>query len=512
MGGTGATLGTNDWLTLVRDGLATQYPTATITQSNRAQSGSTVATNQINNYFPQAVTDNGDLYLIAFGKNDTVADPYAEPVPGYPVANSMKGLELMIRRIRRRVPQADIMVISQNPNIAADTSGNSYLQAWNARAKAVAGAYGCEWVDGYAAFTALGNYSSYLSDSVHPSTTGHALLASTTLAHFPAAYAGSIEAPGRPSIEGGIYSVANVSDETGYNGWVVRQSTGAVHNGMWNNTGTWTGPNPYQTTTANDYAEFRFVGSELMVRFSTASGDAAVVDITVDGVVTQSNLALTTIPSAYTPFLLVASGLSDTSRHTVKITLKSGTLKIYQAAWLSGRVPIVEPSTPRTYISGRYYGQDPYYASTNNPALGTGLVTPFYVSTLRSFTRIGVEVVNAQASTTINLGIYGSDQDGQPWGLIADYGTVSPDTTGFKEITISELLTPGWYWLAYLATGATAPSVRVNYMSLPLVSSTSTSIVNPFNAYGATGLSALPSIWTGTTAYGSAPRIMLKAS
>jgi hypothetical protein len=166
----------------------------------------------------------------------------------------------------------------------------------------------------------------------------------------------------------------------------------------------------------------------------------------------------------------------------------------------------------RTFISGRYYGGEPYSPSTNNPALGTGVVTPIFIPTQKSFNRIGVDVTTTRTTTTINLGIYGADAQGQPLGLIADYGTVDASLSGLQEITISELLDPGWYWLAYLALGSTAPSVRANASSLPMVTTTSTSTANALSGYQATGLTALPSLWSGTTAVAVAPRILLKAT
>lgn len=510
--GTGATLGTNDYLTLVRNALAAQFPAATVTQSNRALSGSTVATNVINSYFANAITDAGDLYILMFGKNDTVADAYpGQPVQGYALAQSMRGLEVMIREIRRRVPKADIIIAAENPNTATDTTGNTNLRAWNLAAKNLADAYGCQWVDCYTAYTDKGSYSTYLSDAVHPSVAGHQLIADTIMAALPANPIQTVGAPGRPSADAGVYNVTTIDAASGLNGWNVVQATGANRNGSWLNTGTWTGPNPYATSTATDYAEFKFQGTELMVRMSTASADALVLDITIDGV-TTSNQSMTVIASAFQPFVLIAKDLTAT-QHTVRLTLKSGTLKIYQAAWLNASQIVPATPTLRAYMSSRYYGQEPYSPTTNNPASGAAYIVPFFVPMTKGFNQVAVDVTNPQAGSTINIGLYGSGDGDQPFGLIADFGAVDSSTSGFKTLTISQLLTPGWYWLAYMALGATPPSVRSNAISHALVTSTSTSTISAFNGYLLTGQTALPQLWpTSTTAVGLAPRVLIRPS
>jgi lysophospholipase L1-like esterase len=509
--GTGATLGTNDFLTLVRNAVAAKFPTATITQSNRGISGTTVATIAIGGTFASAITDAGDLYVIMFGKNDTVADAYGVPVQGYKLPQSMRGLEVMIREIRRKVPKADIIVAAENPNAAADTTGCANLILWDTPARNLAAAYGCEWVDCYAPFIAKGDYSTYLFDGVHPSVTGHQLISDTIMASIPAS-ATLTTAAGRPSVDAGVYTVTDIDATTGFNGWVLPIAPGAIQNGSWVNSGTWSGSNPYQTTTATDYCEFQFVGTEVMARFSTASGDALVVDITIDGVLTWTNLAMTTVVSTFSPFNLLAGGLTAGS-HKVRVTLKSGTMKLYQVSWLTAAVVAGNPSPIfRRYMSGRYYGQEPYVPVTNPPAAGTAYLVPIFIPTAKGFNQIAIDVTTLAAASTINLGLYGSNEYDQPYGLIADYGTVDSTTTGFKTITISALLTPGWYWLAALPLGG-APAVRCNNVSHPLVTTGAASTANALNSYVKTGLSALPSVWESSpTASGVGPRILLCTS
>jgi len=505
--GTGATLGTNDLLTLVKDACDTRFA-ATITQSNRALSGATTATSAINGYFANAIADAGDLYLIMFGKNDTVADTVAVPQQGYPRANSIRGLEVMIREIRRNVPQADIIVASENPNIASDTAGNANLVLWNAEARQIAGAYGCEWVDIYADWIARGDYSALLSDSVHPSVAGHAAIATVILDHVPTSAPLIPIAPGGAGSVSGIKAVGEVLATTGYNGWRVLGSTDAVQDGVWVNSGTWSGPNPYQTTTAADYAEITFVGTELMVRFSTAAADAAVVDIAIDGVTVHTDLALSALPSSVQPFLLVASGLT-LFQHRVKITLKSGTLKIYQIAWLATSLP--QPtSTQRKFIGGRYYGSSNFSPATMSLAAGTAWVVPIFIPQLKTLNQLACSVTTGAGSATVTLGIYGADEFDQPLGLLGQSAALDASAAAFvKSAALTIVPTPGWYWLAVLGLGATV-SLRCNLIGHDLVTTTAESTASALNGYQVSGLSALPGRWSSTTAGAGSPRLLAR--
>jgi hypothetical protein len=183
---------------------------------------------------------------------------------------------------------------------------------------------------------------------------------------------------GRLGPNGGITAVTEVKTDTGFNGWVVRQAPGADQNGVWVNSGSWSGSNPYVTTTATDYVESTFVGTEFALRVSTASGDALVVDVVaVDGVTTQTNLNMTTLPSTFQPFVVLAKGLTPL-QHKVKVTVKTGTFNVYQAAWLSALIPQVLPAE-RRMLGARHYGQVPYAPDTGAPAAGTCTLVPVFI-------------------------------------------------------------------------------------------------------------------------------------
>ena len=84
--------------------------------------------------------------------------------------------------------------------------------------------------------------------------------------------------------------------------------------------------------------------------------------------------------------------------------------------------------------------------------------TPIYVDSTTSFDRLAFQTGSGWAGTaTVRLGIY-NDTDGLPSTLLLDAGTVSA-TAGLVtyQITISQSLNAGLYWLAFCQQG-TAPT------------------------------------------------------
>jgi hypothetical protein len=83
--------------------------------------------------------------------------------------------------------------------------------------------------------------------------------------------------------------------------------------------------------------------------------------------------------------------------------------------------------------------------------LGTLRLRPCVIDKSVTVDRIAVQVATAGANNDLRLGIYVADSTGLPSTLRLDAGTVSAATTGVKEITISETLAAGVYWLAVVA-------------------------------------------------------------
>lgn len=116
---------------------------------------------------------------------------------------------------------------------------------------------------------------------------------------------------------------------------------------------------------------------------------------------------------------------------------------------------------PLIYASGMY--------ATVNVGLGTDFTiatnilygVPFYVDADQEWDRIGIQVRTAgTAGEKAVLGIY-EMLKGVPGELRLDAGTVDIDVAiRIKEITISKVLSPGWYFLAVNAATTGTPKIR----------------------------------------------------
>ncbi len=123
-------------------------------------------------------------------------------------------------------------------------------------------------------------------------------------------------------------------------------------------------------------------------------------------------------------------------------------------------------------ITGRYL-QGTW--SVGSPVTGSSIAdrlrfSPWWIWEELVVDRIGVHVTVAQATGSTRIGIYESDSAGIPSKLLVDAGTIDSSTTGFKEITIAEiLLGQRLYWACFVnnvgsidlrgAAGVTASSV-----------------------------------------------------
>lgn len=116
---------------------------------------------------------------------------------------------------------------------------------------------------------------------------------------------------------------------------------------------------------------------------------------------------------------------------------------------------------------------------------------PFPLHSSGTVTRIGTNI-QATGSGSLRLGIYNSS-GGQPGTLVLDAGTVSTGTTGDKEITISQALTAGPYFFAFLGSSTTG-SVRCY---------SATSVVNVFGTDTSTTHGSW--MWRSSVTYGALP-------
>jgi hypothetical protein len=115
------------------------------------------------------------------------------------------------------------------------------------------------------------------------------------------------------------------------------------------------------------------------------------------------------------------------------------------------------------YEAGHYYTLPIIGTTTGAANVGNLVAYPMYFPTI-NIDRIGCLVVTGGGSGSLGrLGIYYPSLTAcYPGQLLLDAGTVSVSATGNREITISQSLSEGFYWLAYLADTVvgSAPVVR----------------------------------------------------
>ena len=111
------------------------------------------------------------------------------------------------------------------------------------------------------------------------------------------------------------------------------------------------------------------------------------------------------------------------------------------------------------YVSTRYYGPNCISFNTTTIATNNTRYVPFYVSETATFDRITLTSGSGFTGTsTVRLAIY-NNTDAAPSTVVLDAGTISVTAASTNyQITISQSLSKGWYWLA----GNTQSSSGVN--------------------------------------------------
>jgi len=189
-------------------------------------------------------------------------------------------------------------------------------------------------------------------------------------------------------------------------------------------------------------------------------------------------------------------------------------LQAYGWSWIKRKTDALYGSQIYTFASGLYYTvvsspSDTTLALVQNLLSGTY----FPVSATTTFDRIGIEVTTAVASSTVRLGIF-QCVGGVPTTRVLDAGTIDSSTTGAKEITISQSLSPGLYVLLAVAQGgASGATVRGRTGSFG-ITPPQTSIGNQntqgFTTAGVSG--ALASSYTWGIAQFTNPKVYLRAA
>jgi hypothetical protein len=154
-----------------------------------------------------------------------------------------------------------------------------------------------------------------------------------------------------------------------------------------------------------------------------------------------------------------------------------------------------------TVISGTAVYVPTHQGTASTWSLGTGFMDLVPVQITKAVTASGIacRVTTAgQATSVIRMGIFNSDANFQPSSLLLDAGTISSSTTGTKEITISQALSPGVYWLAVVGQVAANHIIQSQTgVYVPLIQTTAFETTNGLGAYEQSGVTAaLPSTIT----------------
>lgn len=168
---------------------------------------------------------------------------------------------------------------------------------------------------------------------------------------------------------------------------------------------------------------------------------------------------------------------------------------------------------------GRYYSTIEllagFSASARTQTANTEVCAPVFVPGDFDADRIGVYVSTLQVGSTVRLGIRENGADGWPGTLLLDAGTVNSATTGAKEITISQALEAGWYWLSAASSHAVA-LIGVNNIApgwLGETAITTSPNRTGFVIQGLTaGFSALPTTLASPNTQLDAPIVYLRAA
>ncbi len=189
------------------------------------------------------------------------------------------------------------------------------------------------------------------------------------------------------------------------------------------------------------------------------------------------------------------------------------TTSIYQLVY-NGTYFVLNTAIGTAGYSQSGYATNRYYAGnlmiTNAGAGTVKTANQLYISPLvlggpsATFTRIGITVITpASAGKHAHLGIYNM-ADGVPTTLLLDAGTVAVDSSGEKEVTISQSLSAGNYALVNLSDGAPAYCANSQDGSAAgndFFGESGSLAAYITSAYSSQTYGSLPSSWPGTLTY-----------
>lgn len=146
---------------------------------------------------------------------------------------------------------------------------------------------------------------------------------------------------------------------------------------------------------------------------------------------------------------------------------------------------------------------------------GTLRLAPWVVPFPMTIDRLGAKITSAgEAGSKLRLGIYSDTGHTYPGALLLDAGQIAGDSATVQELTVSQVLAAGLYWIggAVQSVVTSQPTVEITNDWTPpvplLLATTAPTAAATSVGYAQTSVTgALPANFTATvTATGSAPR------
>jgi len=186
----------------------------------------------------------------------------------------------------------------------------------------------------------------------------------------------------------------------------------------------------------------------------------------------------------------------------------------------AARATLVAATLPTGYVTGRYYAADMGSVGGSVAVVnGTAYAVPIWVRGSFTADRISVYQYSAgAASSVVRMGIYNDSGNMMPGSLLLDAGTYDSSTGSnvTKEITISQALTQGLYWLVVAPQAASGPNLYCSNgtagpLSIFMSMGSTSGAVNGLTQTSVTGAFGTP-FTTSPASNQLAPLIWLRAA
>lgn len=206
--------------------------------------------------------------------------------------------------------------------------------------------------------------------------------------------------------------------------------------------------------------------SNSFATISTPSGTSPVADSSTDTLTLSAGTGITITGDSSTDTVTIGTTGLISGVGTTKVSYQTTapSSPITGDIWIdsdgsTAEVNSIQPALPM--VSTHYYTA-PASNSSVTASLNLAYYLPLVVVETTKFDRIAIRTASSfSGSGVVRLGIY-NDSGGQPSTLVLDAGTVATSASNTAyEITISQTLSAGIYWLAFVSqTNATTNNYR----------------------------------------------------